>query len=233
VQGLNLMRASEGYEPVFLASFGWYSTSSRVKETARAASLTMVDDPADSLLAILVGNPDLRIKQAALDTVLASKAPDGKKAEVAARALRIGIERAASDAETRAATAKLRVTSLSALAALRDHRQENVSLYAQVIQMDRKNDATLEETLKAYVALGVNGSDPAAQFLAAKLTEYNGYEKSKANTPRDKSLIRQIIASMMLAKNPLVKNSLVQGQFIDYDSNILRLIKDALSNIPD
>lgn len=233
VQGLNLMRAGEGYEPVFLASFGWYSASSRVRETARAASLTMVDDPADSLLSILAGNPDLGIKQAALDTVIASRATDDRKATVAARALRIGIERAASDAETRAATAKIRVTALTALAALRDHNQDNVELFTQVIRMDRKNDATLEETLKAYVALGVNGTDPAARFLAAKLLEYNGYEKSKANTPRDKSLIRQIIASMMLAKNPVVKNALVQAQFIDYDSNILRLVKDALSNIPD
>jgi hypothetical protein len=96
--------------------------------------------------------------------------------------------------------------------------------------MDKKNDATLEETLKAYMALGVNGTDDAAKYLAAKLSEYNEKERSKANTVRDKSLIRQIVASMKTSKNPIVKNALNEGLYIDYDNSILRPMRDAVNS---
>ena len=232
VQGLNSMRVQEGYEAVFLASIGWYSASSRVKETAKAATLTMVDDPSDSLMKVISGNPLIEVKIAALETELASNAPDERKKAFATSALKAGIERVATDPATRAALGRFRTTATVGLTALRDSSPDTVPLYVEVIKMDKKNDATLDETLKAYVALGVNGSDAAAEYLSARLAEYNAFEKSKANTVRDKSLIRQIIASMVLSKNPKVKDSLTQAQFIDYDTGIIRLVKDALTQIP-
>lgn len=233
VQGLNAMRASEGYEAVFLASLGWYPSSSRVKETAKAATLTMVDDPGESLMAILAVNPSMDIKTTALETELASNAPSDRKIEFARKALKIGIDRVATDPATRAAVIKLRTTATVGLTALKDSSPDTVPLYAEVIKMDRKNDQTLDETLKTYVALGVNGSDPAAEYLAARLAEYNEFERSKANTPRDKSLIRQIVTSMGLSKNAKVKSALDAAQFIDYDANITRLIKETLPKVPD
>ncbi len=233
VQGLNAMRAPEGYEAVFLASLGWYPSSSRVKETAKEATLTMVDDPGESLAKILEGNPSIEIKRIALETELASRAPAESKIAFARKALRVGIDRVTHDPATRAAVIKMRTTATVGLAALRDNSPETVPLYLEVIKMDRKNDETLDETLKTYVALGVNGSDPAAEYLASRLSEYNELERSKANTPRDKSLIRQIVASMAMSKNPKVRGSLDAAQFIDYDANILRLVKDALTKVPE
>lgn len=232
VQGLNAMRAPEGYEAVFLASLGWYPSSSRVKETAKDATLTMVDDPGERLAKILEENPSIEIKTIALETELASKAPAESKIAFARKALRVGIDRVTHDPATRAAVIKMRTTATVGLTALRDNSGETVPLYLEVIKMDRKNDETLDETLKTYVALGVNGSDPAAEYLASRLSEYNELERSKANTPRDKSLIRQIVASMALSKNPKVRGSLDAAQFIDYDANIIRLVKDALTKVP-
>ncbi len=233
VQGLNAMRAPEGYEAVFLASLGWYPSSSRVKETAKDATLTMVDDPGERLAKILEENPSIEIKTIALETELASKAPAESKIAFARKALRVGIDRVTHDPATRAAVIKMRTTATVGLTALRDNSGETVPLYLEVIKMDRKNDETLDETLKTYVALGVNGSDPAAEYLASRLSEYNELERSKANTPRDKSLIRQIVASMAMSKNPKVRGSLDAAQFIDYDANILRLVKDALTKVPE
>jgi hypothetical protein len=230
VQSLNAMRSPIGYEPVFLASYGWYSSTSKVKETARAALLTIVDDPSDSVLKIIAENPSIDIKIDALKSLLASKAPADRKSMVASRALQIGIERATVDKASEAAASKLRIASIVALTELRDRTGENVARLVGIIGRDKKNDATFDETIKAYVALGINGSDEAAAFLKTKMSEYNVMEKSKANTPRDKILIRQVIASMVLSKNPLVKNTLVQSQFIDYDSQIIREIEAALKN---
>jgi hypothetical protein len=231
VKGLDLMRSQSGYESVFLASLGWYSQFSKVKETAQAALLTMVDDPTDSILNIIKNNPQLATKNTALETVLLSKAPKDRKALVASTALELAISRVESDVTAKALASRLRVTAMNALIGLEDHRVENVPLYVTVIKEDKKNDATLEETLKAYMALGVNGTDDAAKFLASKLSSYNDLERSKANTVRDKSLIRQIVASMRASKNPAVKNALTEGLYVDYDLNILKLMKDALSSL--
>lgn len=233
VKSLDAMRSIKGYEAVFLASNGWYSSVSKVKETAKGALLTMVDDPTDSIMTVVTGNPDLEIKSLALETVLASKAPNDRKATVASKALEIGVTRATADVASGKAVIRLRVAAMNALIGLQDHTDANVPLYVSVVRMDKKNDATLEETLKAYMALGVNGTDEAARFLAARLGEYNEMERSDGNTVRDKSLIRQIISSMKTSKNKLVKNALSEGQFIDYDGNILRAIEDALASIPD
>ena len=231
VQSLGTMRANAGYEPVFLAANGWYSSASKVKDTAMSLLLVMVDDPSESIKSIIENNPLFNIKIAALDALLASKAPNEKKTEIAAIALKMAIERSASDVSTRAAVSTLRVNSLAALASLNDKTPEHVPMYIEIIKTDKKNDATLDETLKAYVALGVNGSDDAARYLSTTLAGFSDKEMSKANTVRDKSLIRQVITSMVLTKNPIVKNALVQAQFVDYDANILNLIKDALTKM--
>lgn len=232
VQSLDLMRSPLGYESVFMASFGWYSSVSRVKDTAKSALQTMVDDPTDSILKILINNPSLDIKQAALEAAFASNAPKDKKALVASQALQIGIARATDEVAVTAAVGKLRSSAMAGLINLEDKTPANVPMFIEVIKMDKKNDATLDQTLKAYMALGYNGSDDAAKYLGTKLSGYNLMEKVKGNTTRDKSLIRQIINSMALTKNPMVKNYLVQSQFIDYDANILRLLDTALASFP-
>lgn len=231
VQSLEAMRDPVGYEAVFLASLSWYSASSRVKETAKAASLTMVDDPVDSLLVVLEQNPDTDIKIAALETAIASKASTPKKITISAAALRLGLDRLPTDLPGKVALSKLRTNALIALAKLQDHSPENVSLCIEVIQRDKKDDASLPETLNSYVALGVNGSDPAANFLAEKLTRYNEMQKSDGNTPRDKTLIRQIITSMEMSKNPLVKTALTQAQFVGHDNGIIRMAEESLSRL--
>jgi HEAT repeat protein len=231
VQSLASMRAPIGYEPVFLAANGWYSSFSRVKETAASVLPAMVDDPGESIMNIITNNPSLDIKNSALAAMLASKAANDHKIEIAAAALKIAIERTANDVPTRTALARLRADSMVALTALKDTSPDRVPMYVAIIGLDKRDDASLDATLKAYVALGVNGSDDAAKFLNSRLMEFNEREKSKANSVRDKSLIRQIIASMVLTKNPIVKSSLTQAQFIDYDNNIANLVKDALSKI--
>lgn len=231
VQSLEAMRDPVGYEAVFLASLGWYSAASRVKETAKAAALTMVDDPVDSLLVVLEQNQDTDVKLAALDTALASKAPATKKIAMAAAALRIGIERIAPDLAGKVALSKLRVNALIALARLQDHSPENVGLYIEVIKNDKKDDASLTETLNAYVALGVNGSDSAATFLSEKLLRYNEMQKVDGNTVRDKSLVRQIISSMELSKNPIVKTALTQALYVGHDNGIIRMAEESLAKL--
>lgn len=232
VKGLETMRAPAGFEQVFLASFGWYSPKSMVKDVAKAAVKTMVDDPTDSLLKVFRDNQELDIKLAALEAELASKADSGKKLDFARQALLWGIERSEDDLSRIRAVQKVRLTALNALINLGDKDEGTVPLLVRVYGMDKKNDASLEETARALVALGVNGTDEAAKYLASLLTNYNSLQRSKATTPRDKLLIKQILTSMQTARNGLVKNALLQAQYIDYDNGILRQMEEVLKSLP-
>ncbi len=232
VHALSLMGQAAGFEAVFMASLGWYSSPSKVRESAREALAVMVEDPTDPLLNIVIQHPEMDKKQAALEASLASRAPAERKAELASRALRIGIDRVANDAHARMAGSKLRVTALNALIASGDRNSSHVPLYLEVIALDRRDDATLEQTLKAYQALGVNGSDEAVRFMAARLTQYNALEKLKGNDARDKGLIRQLVISLGASGNPLARPALQEASFIDYDNAIARAIRDALQALP-
>lgn len=234
VRSLEAMRSTLGYESVFHAASGWYSARSGVREAAQQALTTMIDDPADNLLAIISGNPDLEVKMRALQAVMASGSPENRKAELARSALKIGIDRKSDTVSADAAASRLRTASINYLAALNDKSPESVPLLTQVVMADdsQKTDSTLAEATRAYVALGVNGTDEAAQFLASRLANYNNRETSKLNTARDKMLIRQVIASMVTSRNAKVKPALEQGQYItNYDNAIIRLMQDALKSL--
>lgn len=232
VKGLDAMRASAGYEPVFLASFGWYSARSQVREAAQAAATTMVDDPTESLYSVFDGNPDPEIKLAAVQAEGASKADAAKKAEFNRHALLWGHDRVEKDPILIRAVQKVRMAAINALIEMEDKSTESVPLLIRSFEADKKNDATLEETARSLVALGVNGSDEAATYMASLLTRYNSLQRSKANTARDKMLIKQLLSSMQTAKNPLVKNAILQAQYIDYDNGLLRQMEDVLKALP-
>jgi hypothetical protein len=232
VKSLEAMHAIEGYEAVFMASTGWYSAASNVRQTALDAMKTMVDDPTDSLLSIIRGNPSFEIKSAALAAAVNSQAPAERKAVVATAALRIGLDRAANDVASAKAVSQLRSQAVTALSTLKDRSADTVPLLVELIKLDKKNDASLDETLRSYVALGVNGSEEACRYLSDRLAEYSAMEKVDGNTVRDKTLIRQIVASMALTGSTLVKPALIQGLTVDYDTGILRLMEETLAGLP-
>ena len=229
VTSLQAMKDPAGFEPVFLASLGWYSTVSKVKETAKEAIKTMVDDPTDSLTNILGSNPDITVKQAAVEAAFASKAPAERKLALLRKALRIGLDRVSPDVADQRATARFRTTVIQNLSSLADKAPETVLMLIEMVKMDKRSDASNDETLAAIVALGINGSDDAARFLSERLMSYNNLERSDGNTVRDKSLIRQYVVSMKASKNPLVRPALLDASRSDYDSNIARLVTDALT----
>lgn len=235
VQALQLMRTPLGFEPVFLAGAdGWYSAGSGVKEAARTATQTMVDDPSDSILSIIEKNPSVDIKVKALEAALQSKASGEKKNIVASRAFTIGFERVAKDLTAKLATKDLRMKAMEGLIRFADKNTAMVAQLKDFIEtMDDKTDMTKDEILRAYVVLGVNATNEAAKLLADKFEMYNELQKNEATTPRDKEIMKQILASMLNAKNPLVRTVLTQAQFNErHDGAILREIKNVLAKLP-
>lgn len=229
VQGLDALRLPQSYEVLFMASAGWYSNVSRVKDVARQALAKITDDPSDKLAPIIVSNDSLAVKQLALDTEnAAAKAPPEKKAAVARVALRLGLDLSPKGNDQAARLARLRKTALSMLVATQDRSPESVPLYVELIRRDTNDDASYDETLQSYALLGHNATDDAARFLVDRLEYFNDRQRKDINTPRDKIMIREIVAAMKRAKNPLTKVVLFKTFNLDvHDAIIIKEAKEA------
>jgi len=228
VQSLEFMRSPLAYEPVFLASVGWYSPASRVKELSRKVLAVLVEDPSESLKSIIKDNKLFEVRLAALEACEASKAKPENKAAVARQALAIGVDSVASDVLKTADIAKLRIKAMQILIAVADKDPVSASLLKQVVGLDKGNDVTFDETMTAYSALGFNGSELAVKVLIAQLENYNARQRQGANTAREKSFVKEIIAAMKRTASPLTKESLLATQFIEtYDAQILRDAREA------
>lgn len=230
VQGLDSLRSPLSYEVLFLASTGWYSNNSKVKDLARAALTKITDDPSENLGPIILHNESIKIKLEALDAESNSKASSTNKAAVARVALRAGLDFAAKNSNENADLSRLRKQALSLLTSTSDHDKASVPLLAEIIARDANNDATYDETLQSLAVAGYNASDEAAKLLNDRLEYYNERQRNEVISPRDKILVREVIAAMKRAKNPLNKTVLFKTANLEiYDSAILREARDALT----
>ena len=230
VQGLDTMHLPQAYEPLFLASAGWYSNTSRVKEIAKAALIKIAEDPSERLIAIIGFNDSVSIKYQALEAADNSKATADKKADVARAALRTGLDFNTKTAEDGLVMVRLRKKALSMLVSSQDHNPATIPLVAEIISRDRNDNASYDETLQSIAVTGSNASDAAANLLNDRLEFYNERQRKEINTPRDKVFIREIIAAIKRAKNPLNKTVLFKTANLEiHDAIILREARDALA----
>jgi predicted transcriptional regulator len=228
VQALEQMHTPSGFAPVFMASIAWYSHASQVRQIAKSALATMVADPSLQLKTIVETDNDPAHKLAALDAAMASQAPDANKAEVARAALAQGLGVYLDKLQGLNALAALRMAATKALVDTKDKSPASVSFFRNCIEL---KGATNDELLAVYTALGANASPDAVKLLADRMADYNLRQKSGLNTPNDRKLIMQIIASLKAAKDPAGKTVLVEAQFVNHDGTVARAAKDAADSL--
>jgi len=227
VQGLELMHAPEGFQPVFFASIGWYSGPSKVKETAAAALQTMIPDPSAQLKLILANETLLDRKLSVLNVTDQSNAPADAKMDIARVGLYQGLDVVTSDATSKRILSAIRMKSVKILVDNKDTAPATVPLYQRVVDLA----FNVDELLTVYTALAKNGSPDAVAFLIKKMGDYNDRQKSKLNTDDDRRVIRQIIQSIGITKSPLAKQVLTDGLYDDHDGQVVRDIKLVLSQL--
>lgn len=227
IVSLEKMRDIGGFEQVFYATQGWYSR--RVKDRAAAALSAISDDPTEPILAIL-GGPDssYETKLVALQVESASSAPAENKSRTAVLALSEGLRYSPNDKMEADDLAKLRQTAMIELI---NNGYKDASVVANLSKAyDRADD--INEKLIAIQALGINGSDEAIAFMSGILTEYNDRQLSGlAANQTELIYIRQLISSLGLSGNVNAKPVLLEVQFSDYTPAIVRLAKEAISNL--
>lgn len=233
IQTLESLRSPLSFEPLFLATLSWYTNASRVKEVAKQVLLKVFPDPSEQFKPIIEKNDQYAVKLAALEAENASAAPTENKLSVARLAFSHLLNLNPTDSEDIRTLAKLRQLSMNMLVRLGDKDPATATLLIQVIGRDRLNDATYDDTILAITALGWNASPTAVEFLNNRLEYYNEAQRGNKNTPRDKTLVREIIAAIKRAKSPDSRPILMRTQFVDnYDNAIINDAKDALTALP-
>lgn len=234
VQAFELMRNPKGYEPVFLASLGWYSPVSQVRSSAKSALKTISADPTESLKKILTVNPSLVIKLRALEAMEESAAPDDGKAELGRLGLDIGMTFNPKTMEDRTNLLNIRSQSMKLLLQARDRSPQSVQALRTLVNTARIQEPGTDENevITAMAVLGINGSDEATKHLADILVYYNERQRNGTNREKDNRYIRQLITSLGSTKNPLAKTALLEMEFSGYTPATIRESKNALKEIP-
>lgn len=231
VQALATMKDDRGYEPVFFASIGWYSPQRKVKETARAMLKTMVDDPTESLLKILKGQPTPVNKLKALEAEDESRATNAGKAKVALAALEDGVTVVPANIVEGTQWGDLRKKAMTMLLRARDKSPEAVVLYRQQYKTAGLARDT-SEILSLLQLLGVNGTPDSLSFLIELMQGFN----VRASTPGlltdfDVQQVRTILQAFRFAADPAARPVLLEAQFL-YTPALQREIKAVLAALP-
>jgi len=227
IVSLERMRDIGGFEQVFHASQGWYSR--RIKDRAAQALLVISDDPTEPILDILTG-PDssFKVKLTALEVENASSAPVDNKNRTAVLALNEGLRYSPNNKMEADQLAKLRQAAMVIL--INNSYKDPAVAEDLALAYDRAED--INEKLIVIQTMGVNGSDETVGWLSGKLSDFNSRQLSGIAADQTELIyIRQMISSLGLSGNVNAKPVLLEVQFSDYTPAIVRLAKEAISNL--
>lgn len=227
IVSLEKMRDIRGFEQAFYASQGWYTR--RIKDRATESLSIISSDPTEPITAILGGaNSSYETKLVALQVQSASSAPTENKSKVALLALSEGLRYSPNDRMEADDLAKLRQTAMIELINNGHKDAEVVDNLSRAY--DRADD--INERLISIQALGMNGTNEAIAFMSEILGEFNSRQLSGiAANQTELIYIRQFISSLGLSGNVNAKPVLLEVQFSDYTPAIVRLAKEAISNL--
>lgn len=225
VAALDKLKVAEGFEPLFYASIGWYQD--RVTAYAAEALRSVSDDPIPSFTDVLVLAADYSVKRKALDMALETDSPANSKISIVVSALSEGLKYSENDYERRRQLANLRMDAITAMITLDQSTPELPRLLDKAI-----TEGEVDEQLIAIQALGVDGSDAAAEILARRLSEYNERQASGLAVNQEEIiLVRQLIFAIGESGNILGNQPLKEMSFVGYTPALLRLANEAMAKI--
>lgn len=227
VQALDSMRQKVSFEALFIASEGWYSSASRIKEQAKAAWGRLTDNPSPEFAEIIRKNTLTSIRLAALRAENASKASKEEKSTIARQALRLGMDKASNIPEEIALLAELRMEAMKIMVENGDVTDQGANYLSELAGRYRFDQATFDETLLTYTALGYSKNKVAVNFLIAKLSDFNEAQRKKVNTPRDTILVRELVAALQRLGDVSARDILMRASVIDYDRSVQREMEAA------
>lgn len=221
VTALDELKDDAGFEPLFYASIGWYSD--RITDRAADSVRGSFDNAVTQLIGIMERTQDYREKRLALDAALSASAPEAEKTAAVAAALSEGLRYAESDPARRRELAGLRLDALNASIALGVPSEDLPPLIDRAV-----DEGELDEKLVAIQALGADGGDAAAQYLANRLAGFNERRRNGISLNREElTIVRQLIFAMGESGNRIAADELAEMEYLDYTPALKRQAAEA------
>lgn len=225
ISALDRFKHIDGYSPVFFASIGWYNQ--RVRHFADKVLLTIIDNPVDALVPILV-NGDFKSKEKAITQVDKCKAPAEDKIIAAREGLIQGHDNIPETIREGIVLTSLRKKAMDVT---RKNNSNNISDIPYLVK-SLKNGVDLEERILAMKALAVNKSDKAIEVLSATLLEYNDRNASGFGINYlEEDVVRELIDTLGTCGSSNAEFVLTSVMFSGYPDGIVRKAKKALKEL--
>ncbi|MBN2050504.1 MAG: HEAT repeat domain-containing protein [Spirochaetales bacterium] len=224
VYALERLKQPEGYESVFFASLAGYS--SPVLKKINRALVSILDDPTDILITLLIENRNTEVKIKAVEEAARSGALPERIAEVAMEGLNQGLTMNPSNRSHALALSRLRITSAEAI---RNSGFDSIDASGMLrIMLTRMYE--LNEILTCLEALGTQKNDMAAKALADFL-QYHNTRPADLRSPEDYRIVLATIAAMGNTGNPLVIPQLIEVPFRDWNREVRQAAEEALAKL--
>lgn len=217
VNALEMLGDPVGFEPVFFASLGWYSGASRVKETAKQALNTMVEDPSKELIIIIKANPEFTVKLAAVEAAALSQAPPKSREQVAREALNQGLMYQSKDIREQNALRQIRTGAAGIIKSSTLTIPEIIPLMERVLY----GDFDINEKLSILEALGTSSMEDAVK-AAVRFLKYQNERQSTGITSDDNRLIISTIRTLGILGNPLAREELLMVKHSNWTGAVAR-----------
>ena len=234
ISALENLHEIEGFRPLFFASIGWYDPF--IKDLASAALLTVVDDPAESIIEIIQNtsnNPD--VKYEAWREMLLTNAPETSKAKVAAVAIATGWSYSTSVQQYQRSLREMRKSAIDIIKAW---GIQDDSVYANLEKSYTNNfvntQPDYDEIRKALDTLAVIKTDEAVDILFKFLDELHARRRSGPWGNKERQLFQWLLPNIGVTgtKSVLVQNLLTTIQRSDdYTGTEQRWARDALREL--
>jgi hypothetical protein len=220
-----------GFLPVFLASTGWYSEST--KNQAKAVFPKILADPTKPLLEIVRSTSyDWQVKQYALQTVENASVSVEAKAGFAAAVYAA----AWNDAKARGRSgtvgqqrelASIRKFSISAI---NRYKSADAAVYG-LLERSYNEGYDTEEKIGVITALSSLASEESVRILSSFLSAINDKLQSGRLRQEDERMIREIIPALGRTGRGEAATALRSVRIMDWTTAVKRLAADALTKV--
>ncbi|MDR1596150.1 MAG: hypothetical protein LBR99_00455 [Treponema sp.] len=226
---LEKFRDESGYLPVFIMSVGSYPE--RIKELARAALPTILEDPSALLTEEVIKSSSYAssIKFVALQTIEDANVPSASKSTAAIASLSESWRASTNDVRQRGEVARMRKTSIDMI---RRYGTSDPAVYP-LLERSYKEGFDDDEKLLSIQTLGTLATEDSAKLLNSFLMILIGKIQSGSNTRSDGDMLRAIIPALGAIGNATSRAPLRMLLTLDAATNAIKtLANDALGKFP-
>ena len=226
VAALGALKASDGFRSVLTASFGWYSSSSQVRELALKTVPLLSADPEASAISLIASEKDVTLVNGWFHWILSQGHPQSQtKASLTVLQVLAGL--VTNDPDQLTTAAALSQQALASIVPGTGDPQQVADRVAPFLRRER----TISVKTQAVGLLGAEANAPCAALLGSTLSQYNDRQKNGVNTAQDQEVVRSLVKALGNAKRGEGRAALQEARYVGYTPALVQQINQALASL--